>query len=913
MWGNLLANVPGGDVAKERIAAALERTGDMITEVATDHVSKQRNSTAGTDGSSQGGSASTSESATSSPKESKSNEETSDSPKRNPFTKERWGSILESTRKITTSVIDSTKHQIQQQHEAFLHSTTPRNRRATSLPLDTEALRDAEVVYITDRLITMGHPAMQSSSDGDITPIRKLAAVGQLLEKRHGGRYMVWNLSEVEYDYGVLNDQVLAYQFPGSPSPPLGLLLKLLFSMESWLKADSRNVAVLHCLTGKGRTSTVLAAFLCWVGEAGFDDPMRALEYIALCKRMDVESLTIPSQRRYVGYFSNMLDGVRPNQPPLLLKRIIMSEAPRFEKPPKDHPTPVTLAQPMGCSPYLQIFKAGQLVFTTAASLSHNQSPEDLPFCLPSDGPISFPIETVVQGDILIRCRHLSKKGQRVSMFRAAFHTGYTPPKVLRLSKAQLDGACLDERFEEGFSVDLIFEACDAETASMHLLPSSMDPTKQEDPNTNHTTNKHHDAAADKNKQQTVQMEGVNNSAAARRMLGTVAAAAAGTSTDAVNPSAALTASTYDSMLHRDARFWNVIANRRQENLTKLADIRSDGDNNKVSGIRGNDEDGGAGRNMKAGPTIGRRRDTSAMILRCKNAESSSESAKGPAGPADSADGAAANSVDKGSKKREDLSRMDSQTRQFEAFSIGGGSGWDFDDYDENSSAVAEHKTTTTNNTQQKDTDTAPSPKPKPAGKDELMEALMDIDDDDDDYQLSPSKKTVETEEIVFHDDNKEPTTSDSKEEVAPPPSTNQPTAAADDSASAPKTDQTDTTVTLENDKPTIEAAAAAAAAAPDAKKEEPTTEEKELIKPKDDTDTSSTPPVETQPKKETTTASKKEPLSDIIATADGENDDLGDLEDVVAGAGDGDEDFDFDDDDDDLADLENFLTQSGK
>jgi tensin len=170
---------------------------------------------------------------------------------------------------------------------------------------------------------------MQSTVDGDITPARKLAAVGQLLHKRHGGRYMVWNLSEVEYDVSILDDQVLLFSFPGSPSPPLGLLLKLLISMESWLKADERNVAVVHCLTGKGRTSTVVAAFLCWMGEAGFRDVHQALDYIAKCKRCPIDELTIPSQRRYIQYFANMLDGVRPSQPPLMLKRIILSEAPR--------------------------------------------------------------------------------------------------------------------------------------------------------------------------------------------------------------------------------------------------------------------------------------------------------------------------------------------------------------------------------------------------------------------------------------------------------------------------------------------------------------------------------------------------------------------------------------------------------
>ena len=157
---------------------------------------------------------------------------------------------------------------------------------------------------------------MDSNVNPEITGRRKVVAIAHLFERRHLGHYMVWNLSELDYDLEIFNDQVLTYSFPGSPSPPLGLLLKLFISMESWLKADPRNVAVVHCLTGKGRTSTVLAAFLCWMGEAQFHDIYQALEYIASCKQVTLDDLTIPSQRRYASYFKNMLDGIRPSQPP---------------------------------------------------------------------------------------------------------------------------------------------------------------------------------------------------------------------------------------------------------------------------------------------------------------------------------------------------------------------------------------------------------------------------------------------------------------------------------------------------------------------------------------------------------------------------------------------------------------------
>lgn len=239
-----------------------------------------------------------------------------------------WSSVVETTKRT----VDATREAVEVEKirlEQNMFRKKGFYKRDQKLPLDVDALKDAEVVYVTDRIITMSHPAMASNVMPSITAERKLAAVEHLLQRRHDGRFLIWNLSEVDYDISVLDDQVLTFTFPGSPSPPLGLLLKLLVSMENWMKADDRNVAVVHCLTGKGRTSTVLAAFLCWMGEAGFGDINEALAYIARCKQLALEDLTIPSQRRYASYFKNMLDGVRPSQPPLLLKRIIMSEAPK--------------------------------------------------------------------------------------------------------------------------------------------------------------------------------------------------------------------------------------------------------------------------------------------------------------------------------------------------------------------------------------------------------------------------------------------------------------------------------------------------------------------------------------------------------------------------------------------------------
>lgn len=312
----------------------------------------------------------------------------------------------------------------------------------TSIAVSDKTL---DLTYITENIIAMAFPY-------DLTKVKvndgnDIRAVAKFLEEKHFEHYMIWNISEEAYDATAFHDQVLDYKFPGHPAPPLGLLFKICTSMESWLDADPLNVAVVHCYTGKGRTSALLACVLCWIGE--FASPALALEYISERKGISVDTLTIPSQRRYVQYFSNMIDGVKPRSEPLLLRRVIMNTIPIFGNN--------NIAQDsVGCKPYIQLFKNGKLIATAASQKSSIGDETVLQWVDVKEGSVAFSIDCPVQGDILLRCRHADDE-KRVSMFRAAFHTGYVPLGVLRLTKEQLDGPSVDTRFHEDFFIDLIF------------------------------------------------------------------------------------------------------------------------------------------------------------------------------------------------------------------------------------------------------------------------------------------------------------------------------------------------------------------------------------------------------------------------------------------------------------------------
>ena len=51
--------------------------------------------------------------------------------------------------------------------------------------------------------------------------------------------------------------------------------------------------------------------FVCWVLSGEVSTPTEAVQHVASCKGIAMERLTIPSQRRYLSYFSSVMEGVR--------------------------------------------------------------------------------------------------------------------------------------------------------------------------------------------------------------------------------------------------------------------------------------------------------------------------------------------------------------------------------------------------------------------------------------------------------------------------------------------------------------------------------------------------------------------------------------------------------------------------
>ena len=74
---------------------------------------------------------------------------------------------------------------------------------------------------------------------------------------------------------------------------------------QQFLDADERNVIFVHCKAGKGRTGVMICAYLLYTG--AITDPSICMAFYGMKRTTDGEGVTIPSQRRYIDYFSSVL------------------------------------------------------------------------------------------------------------------------------------------------------------------------------------------------------------------------------------------------------------------------------------------------------------------------------------------------------------------------------------------------------------------------------------------------------------------------------------------------------------------------------------------------------------------------------------------------------------------------------
>ncbi|XP_059935742.1 phosphatidylinositol 3,4,5-trisphosphate 3-phosphatase TPTE2-like [Mesoplodon densirostris] len=186
---------------------------------------------------------------------------------------------------------------------------------------------DLDLTYVTERIIAMSFPSSGKQSFYR-NPMKEVV---RFLDTKHQNHYRVYNLcSERAYDAKYFHDRVCRYMIDDHSVPSLSEMVAFSKDVKEWMAQDEENITVIHCKGGKGRTGTMVCAYL--LASEIFATAEDSLHYFGE-RRTDksisskYQGVENPSQKRFVGYFAMVKNTYKLTLPPvkkLTMKTIII-------------------------------------------------------------------------------------------------------------------------------------------------------------------------------------------------------------------------------------------------------------------------------------------------------------------------------------------------------------------------------------------------------------------------------------------------------------------------------------------------------------------------------------------------------------------------------------------------------------
>ncbi|GAB5359550.1 hypothetical protein AAMO2058_000553500 [Amorphochlora amoebiformis] len=335
---------------------------------------------------------------------------------------------------------------------------------------------ELDFTYVTDRIVAMGFPSERLEG----LYRNPYSEVYRHLETKHRGHYKVYNLcSERSYAASKFHNRVSCYPFDDHNAPPLNLLVDICEDIQGHLTENKDNIVAVHCKAGKGRTGTIIAAYLVFAGAT--DSAVDALTFFGYQRTKNSQGVTIPSQRRFVGYFETYLRKYYAparsfdwKGEPIFVEKLILRTVPSVSR--------------FGVNIYVKIYDVHQEKIFDSRDLESEEEEHNISkLYRPHDRNMEVNIGKIFQAEFLVVISHadtFTGGGERLcwcwlhSSFMVSESVQIKPGKrMLTLRRDQIDNACKDKkfkRFSKDFAIDIVFSVSGTSSnAKSRLVGSS--------------------------------------------------------------------------------------------------------------------------------------------------------------------------------------------------------------------------------------------------------------------------------------------------------------------------------------------------------------------------------------------------------------------------------------------------------